>query len=244
MELEKYEYYRTDLGVLYHGDCLEIMPHLEPVDLVLTDPPYPKLKYGVDWNKYPHGCSDRYRESKSMGTPWGNDVSGSRMASKISKHGSLIFCSFHSVDIFSTIIDGKRAALCSWYQSNSPPSQNNAPHFQVEYVWAYRKNPGLNWRELKTFYDVKRLQAGCMATERLVDGGGKALHPTQKPLSLIMDLLKIGGDLILDPFLGSGTTAVACERLNRRWIGIEIEEKYCEIAKKRIEKERRQMRLF
>ena len=51
-------------------------------------------------------------------------------------------------------------------------------------------------------------------------------------------------ELVLDPFLGSGTTAVACERLKRRWIGIEIEEKYCEIAKKRIEAERRQLKLF
>jgi DNA modification methylase len=49
---------------------------------------------------------------------------------------------------------------------------------------------------------------------------------------------------VVDPFLGSGTTAIACEQLNRRWIGIEISEKYCEIAAKRIERERQQLKLF
>ena len=49
---------------------------------------------------------------------------------------------------------------------------------------------------------------------------------------------------VLDPFIGSGTTAIACEQLNKKWIGIEIEEKYCEIAAKRIENERKQLKLF
>jgi len=69
------------------------------------------------------------------------------------------------------------------------------------------------------------------------------LHPTQKPTALLEYLLKTytnDGDMVLDNCLGSGTTAVACERLYRRWIGIEIEEKYCAIAKQRIENERKQ----
>ena len=72
-------------------------------------------------------------------------------------------------------------------------------------------------------------------------------HPTQKPVGLFMQILRKyspEGEIILDPFLGSGTTAIACERLKRRWIGIEIEEKYCEIAAKRIEQERKQRKLF
>jgi len=71
-------------------------------------------------------------------------------------------------------------------------------------------------------------------------------HPTQKPVSLMEYLTKTytnDGDTILDFTIGSGTTAIACERLNRRWIGIEIEEKYCEIAKERIERELQQKKL-
>ena len=72
-------------------------------------------------------------------------------------------------------------------------------------------------------------------------------HPTVKLVALMEYLINMAtkeGQAVLDLFLGSGTTAVACERLNRRWIGIEIEEKYCEIAKKRIENERKQRKLF
>ncbi len=70
-------------------------------------------------------------------------------------------------------------------------------------------------------------------------------HPTEKPVSLLRNLVECNvGDLILDPFIGSGTTAVACEKLNRQWIGIEISEKYCEIAAKRINAEASQGKLF
>jgi len=73
------------------------------------------------------------------------------------------------------------------------------------------------------------------------------VHPTQKPVALMEYLTKTytnKGETVLDFCLGSGTTAIACERLNRRWIGIEIEEKYCEIAAKRIESERSQRKLW
>jgi DNA modification methylase len=73
------------------------------------------------------------------------------------------------------------------------------------------------------------------------------LHKAEKPLELIMKLVHCSsneGDVVLDPFLGSGTTAVVCERLGRRWIGIEVEERFCEIAKKRIEEKLRVGKLF
>jgi DNA modification methylase len=72
-------------------------------------------------------------------------------------------------------------------------------------------------------------------------------HPTQKPTQLIDWLLRgisNKGDIVLDPFMGSGTTSVVCEKLNRKWIGIEISEKYCEIAAKRIENETKQLKLW
>ncbi|MEI8378272.1 MAG: site-specific DNA-methyltransferase [bacterium] len=72
-------------------------------------------------------------------------------------------------------------------------------------------------------------------------------HPTSKPLKAIETiLLSISEEknTVLDLFMGSGTLAVACEKLNRRWIGIEISEEYCKIAKKRIDAEANQMKLF
>jgi site-specific DNA-methyltransferase (adenine-specific) len=80
-------------------------------------------------------------------------------------------------------------------------------------------------------------------------GGIKNLHPTVKPLKLMEYLVKLTSmpnlnQIYLDPFLGSGTTAVACEKLNRRWIGIELEERYCGIAKRRIEEVINQKGMF
>jgi DNA modification methylase len=80
----------------------------------------------------------------------------------------------------------------------------------------------------------------CMGNERTE-------HPTQKPLLLIEKLLTIHSnpnDLILDPFLGSGSTAVAAVKLNRRFIGIEISPKYCQIARERIAREQEQQSLY
>ena len=75
---------------------------------------------------------------------------------------------------------------------------------------------------------------------------GEGQHPTEKPFGLMVYCVKFSRTIgtVLDPFIGSGTTAVACERLKRKWIGIEIEEKYCAIAVKRIEAERKQLKLF
>ena len=75
----------------------------------------------------------------------------------------------------------------------------------------------------------------------------KTEHPTQKPSELFMYVLRDfskNNQLIIDPFFGSGTTGLACEKLGRKWIGIEISEKYCAIAKKRIEQEARQIKMF
>lgn len=79
--------------------------------------------------------------------------------------------------------------------------------------------------------------------------GLKTKHPTQKPTLVFIWCIEQAdrhslNEIILDPYIGSGTTAIACERLKRRWIGIEISEEYCEIAAKRIENETRQLKLF
>ena len=77
----------------------------------------------------------------------------------------------------------------------------------------------------------------CKGQERLRGGDGIKLHPAQKPLKLIQQVVLASsnkGDLILDPFFGTGTTGVVAKALSRKWIGIEKEKKYCDIARKRI----------
>ena len=190
-------YYETELGKLYHGDCLQIMPELEPVDLVLTDPPYEgysQFKY-VDLNKV--------------------QFPNCRM---------LFF--YKSKNTFPL----KYTTKHKWFKGNS--------HNSYEYIYEVNGIP--NSKEIEYKF-------GCINSpvSAQMSGDCYTIHPTQKPKKLIIEILKDQLEsFILDPFLGSGTTAVACERLKRNWIGIEIEEKYCEIAAKRIEQERKQLKLF
>ena len=214
-------YYETPLGKLYHGDCLEIMPELEPVDLVLTDPPY-----GINYT----GCQISIR--KGLGVIH-NGIPGDK------KVMDLRFILNMACDV---VVFG----------ANNFPEQ--LPHRGRWFCWDKRvveaadRMKGsafeLAWRNINSGFDVMiRIMHGGVVNS----DGGKRKHPTQKPINLMLRIINNhypNSKNILDPFLGSGTTAIACERLKRKWIGIEIEEKYCEIAAKRIEQERKQLKLF
>ena len=225
-------YYEHTGITIYHGDCREILPGLPKCDLLLTDPPYPGMKGGTSIT-FDRGVVKRWGSSLTVGTPWGEDISPLIDAALLAEFGALIFCSFHFVDRVPMMIEMERVALLTWFKRNSMPSACNAPHFLTEYIWAFKRKPGLEWRKLRTHYDVPMLQAGCIAVERICDGG-RAAHPTQKPIDLIQSLLSIGGSSVLDPYCGTGTTLVAAKNLGRKAIGIEIEERYCEIAAKRL----------
>ena len=205
-------YYETPLGVLYHGDCLEIMPELEPVDLVLTDMPYNLNFNGItndnraDYEEWAIGIINNFKKET-------NNI--------------VLFLGINNLHLTYFI---KPDWVACWFKPGSMTvSKCGFNNWQPIYIWGKRRYRG---------NDVFRAPI-------VVDK--KNEHPTPKPLKLISDLADLYSaemETVLDPFLGSGTTAVACERLKRKWIGIEIEEKYCEIAAKRIEAERKQLKLF
>jgi len=228
---------------LYLGDCLEILPTLPKVDAVITDPPYRDMAGGIEIT-LDGGVGRLHRPSKLIGDEWGANAEWFSPTWGLCKLGAIIFCSWHDVDKVKNLARESAIALVTWHKRNAPPSMANAPWFTTEFAWAFKKAPGLAWRKLRTFYDIPKLQAGCMAVEREVDFGGKSMHPTQKPVELMSELLKVGGETILDPFMGSGTTGVACMNLGRKFIGIEIEEKYFDIACRRIDDAQRQSRIF
>lgn len=220
-------YYQTDLGTLYHGDCLEILPQLkEKVDLMLTDPPY-----GIDLNT----DYSRFNSNKLQG----------RNYQLLERDNKVMNFEF----LFG--LEGKKVI---WGANNFPQQIPFNPLKDGWLCWDKRTNERADELFGSPFemaviigqrsYKMIRMQhCGFKNADGYRSG---RFHPTQKPIRLFYYILinffkKV--NLILDPFLGSGTTAVACERLGRRWIGIEISKEYCDIAVKRIKRENQGFRI-
>lgn len=221
-------YYADDLVTIYHGDCLEVLPELRgsSVDLVLTDPPY---VIGA--------VSAGNMASKSGG--WGDMMNSSRWfrdwyseCRRLLKPTGAIwtFCNWRSLPVVM------KAALDS--------------EFPVASVLVWHKDwigPG-GTVGLRPAYEMVALLP--MSEFSIEDRGLPDVwthkwasfkpngHPAEKPVELLSRLAReSGGGLILDPFMGSGSTLVAAKSLGYRAIGIEAEEKWCEVAARRCSQE-------
>jgi DNA modification methylase len=201
---------------LYLGDCLEILPTLDKVDAVITDPPY---GIGASSKKFINGTSktkkDYYEDICWDTAPPSKEL----------------------VDLILT----KGEISCFWGGNyfHLPPTRcfliwdktiHGNSYADCEMAWV---NQNANAR-------IKPLN--MVATN--LDG---RCHPTQKPVEIMkwcVSQIKNNPQTILDPFMGSGTTGVACANLGRKFIGIEIEPKYFDIACERITNAYRQERLF
>jgi site-specific DNA-methyltransferase (adenine-specific) len=206
-------YFETKLGKLYHGDCLEIMPHIEPVELILADPPY-----GVDL-KYDSYIDSEYDHVFKIKT-W---------FPVLRKKARILGISCGIGNIWNW---PKADWVICWHK-----------------VFSVSKSlfGANNWEPLLVYTEKGRLCERRSDYFKATFMKIETNHPCPKPIGWALESARIltkKNETILDPFLGSGTTAIACERLSRRWIGIEISEKYCEIAAKRIEQEAQQLKLF
>ena len=197
------------------GDCLEILPTLGKVDAVVTDPPY---GIGEDGSKAKTRIGP-----KSFGAKYVRDYEGSRGwdDKPLDKH------------VAESISLAKHAIVFGGNYYRLPPSS-------CWLVWD-KKNPGtdfadceLAWTNLKkAVRKIEFLWSGGIRRERHIP----RQHPTQKPVGVMewcIGHLPSTTQTILDPFMGSGTTLVACAKLGRKGIGIEIDEGYFDIACKRI----------
>jgi len=199
-------YYSQDGITIYHGDCRDILPHLPKVDLVLTDPPY-----GVNY-KY----SEAFKDTEDY---WLSIVPVA-ISAFTGQTAVVMFGSAPTLrrDLFA--LEPPPDRILIWNPSFTLSKTGaNGMMFKWHPIHCWhlpQQHEGPKW-------DV--LRHPC-------DGHNWWNHPGTKPLSLIKALAGIAdkGGLILDPFMGSGTTLVAAKQLGRRAIGIEIEEKYCEIA--------------
>ena len=203
-------YYEHGGIVIYHGDCRDVLPQLEDetVDLVLTDPPYGVGK--AKWDILPEGVLKQLWE--------------------ITSGAMLVFWSAFDLSKIPHELGEKPKNTIVWWKPNLPA------------LWMFdRSRLASQWEPI--FYFAKN---GYEPSQRPTDvwaynypaNNQTRMHPTQKPIGLIRKLLLcFDSCLVLDPFMGSGTTLRAAKDFGRRAIGIEIEEKYCEIAAKRLSQE-------
>ena len=209
---------------LLNGDCLELMKELPSgsVDLVLTDPPY-----GMDFQSH-------FR--KEMYSKIGNDKVLDWLESyvdecfRILKDNTAVyfFCSWHNVDIFKQAIEKKFKIknILIWEKNNTSMGDlkgSYAPKYEM-IIFAHKGRKLLNGFRYADVIKANRT--------------GNKLHPTEKPVDLLELFIKNSSDenaIVFDGFMGSGSTGVACVNTNRDFIGIELDENYFNIAKKRIE---------
>ena len=240
-------YYETELGKLYHGDCLEIMPELEPVDLVLTDPPYgvtgckwdSVIPLDLMWKNIMQIIKAEGAIVMTAGQPFTTTLISSNIKNfkycwvwdKVKPSGFQIVKYRPLMRHEDVVVFGSSKTTYNPEMVKRRKSVSGHPSSRSE------SNPLTNYDGKLRYYSEKGPQSILIFAKGT---DGKYVHPTQKPVALMGYLIKTytnEGEIVLDFCIGSGTTAIACEQLNRRWIGIEIEEKYCEIAAKRIEKE-------
>lgn len=231
-----------------NGDCIRVMETIEDniVDLVITDPPY---NLSVFMNSRDTNLS-KMRDNFFGASGW-DDMeyddwvdhmdSFFKHAYRLLKKGGAMIVFMSIIKIESIIALAKKYGFYYkttgiWHKTNPMPRNMNLHFVNSNECWIYfikdKKTGTFNNKTLEL--DFIETSVTSAREKRF----GK--HPTQKPIKLMehfIRLLSNDGDLILDPFLGSGSSAVAAKRLGRNFIGIELNKEYYNLAKKRVENE-------
>lgn len=207
-------------ATLYLGDCREILPTLSKVDAVVTDPPY-----GIDENERKIASRGNLARAKDYG-----DVKWDREPITASDVAALRSISRWQIIFGGNYYEGLGPTTC-WLVWDKKNGANDFADCE------------LAWTNLQKA--VRRIE--WLWNGMIRKGEDVREHPTQKPEGVMrwcIEHLPADARLILDPYMGSGTTGVACVHLDRRFIGIERETKYFDIACKRIDAAYKQPRLF
>jgi len=245
---------------ILEGDCIDVLKILpdETVDMVFADPPYfmqlenTLMRYegtvfngmkDSDWDKfndfkhYDKFCIDWLKECKRV----------------LKKNGSLwVIGSFQNIYRVGTILLDLGFWIMNdviWEKSNPVPNFSgvrftNAHETLLWVVKNKKAKPTFNYKTMKTYNGGKQMRSVwkiplCVGSERLKNSEGQKLHNTQKPEELLRRVILSTtkkGDIVLDPFFGTGTTGFVAKTLGRQFIGIEKEQEYIEAAQQRLEK--------
>jgi len=231
---------KIDKYLLFNADCFEKMKDIpdKSISLILCDPPYNLASYSTGnmnfswraevnndvakWDEKPLNPQDLVKEFKRILKPNGN---------------IFIFTSYNLIGKYHEAFDSEfdTFQFMVWHKTNPTPNIRKSSFLNSCELIVCLWNKGHTWNfskqnEMHNFIESPI----CMGKERLQD----PKHPTQKPVKILEHIIKIASndnDLVLDMFMGVGSTGVAALNLNRRFIGIELDNVYYNAAKKRIE---------
>ena len=226
---------------LYLGDCLTVLPTLAAVDSVITDPPYEAIMHKAKASASRRIRSDGRPDIKPLDFDCIDDIRDdiANLIAGMCDGWSLIFCTPEGVGRWADAINASAAKYkraCIWVKPDSTPQLNG-------------QGPAMGYENI--------IASWCGTGHSRWNAGGKrgvythltnsrdrhGVHPTEKPVRLMKELIADftnQNDLIADPFMGSGTTGVACAQMGRKFIGIEKSREYFDIACKRIDDAYRQ----
>ncbi|MDY7011568.1 MAG: site-specific DNA-methyltransferase [Planctomycetota bacterium] len=239
--------------ILYQGDCLELMPQLPAgsFDLIFADPPYFLSNGGITCHAGKMVSVNKGRWDRSMGFAGNYAFTKEWIArcQRLLKPNGSIFVSgtSHIIHVVGAVMDELGLKVLNditWVKPNPPPnlSCRYFTHAAETILWAGRDKKTrhkFNYQLMKRIAGGKQMKSvwtDIDAPRRDEKVFGK--HPTQKPLGLLERIIAAASDendLILDPFSGSATTGIAAARMNRRSVGLEMEEEFLELSKKRFQ---------
>ena len=245
-------YYQDEYCTIYHGDCRDVLPYLDPVDMILTDPPYGHRNNDDDLiARWEAALGLKEKAKTARPRPIQNDDSETA--------NELIRWLFgESAKLLRT---GGCCCCCCCCGGGGPDPQfarwamwmDEPLDFKQMVVWD--KGPmGMGWHYRRSYEVVLVAQkrgGACKwydttnRVENIIRHIPKIIpqkndHPTPKPVELMGHFIRLHtatGDTVLDPFMGCGPTLVAAQQLGRKSIGIEIERKYCDVAVSRLRQE-------
>lgn len=218
--------------VLHLGDCREILPKLDMADCVITDPPYDEFTH--------RGALHKTEKDREFGIEFAalSNLNFVRPLMEQTRYWVLFFCGLEMLGKYQDQAPDKYVRGMIWDRiSNAPQISGDRPAQGGEGIAVFhgvRKN--MEWNG-----------GGKAGIFRHMVERGQKEHPTQKPLRLIRELLGLfsdEGQTVLDPFMGSGTTGVAAVQMGRKFVGVEVDPRYFDIACRRVSEAMKQADLF
>lgn len=211
---------------LWHGDCREVLPLLHGVDALVSDPPYGIAYQHSGGGRAAPGARNPPKRNAKM--PIANDDTAFDPVHLLGYPSVLIFGVDHYRDRLPA-----GGTLVAWDKScGIGPADSFA---DAEFAWT----------NARVKRNVLRFLWKGVACEKAGEENGKRYHPTQKPVGLMQRCIELLPEaaVICDPYMGSGSTGVAALRLGRKFVGVELDRRYFDVACERIENEQRQCRL-